>query len=167
VPKNLPTLRDPDRLTYFKEEVGGLVMGGYEPNPILWAENGIPEGFNFSLLDSDWDHFEQLMEHALFRVPALENAGVRSLTNGPESFTPDGNFILGEAPEVANFFVGAGFNAFGIAAGGGAGKALAEWIVGGEPSLDLWPVDIKRFGGHHRDASWVCARTLELYGKHY
>ncbi|MBT4932142.1 MAG: GcvT family protein [Rhodospirillaceae bacterium] len=167
VPKNLPTLRDPDRLTYFKEEVGGLVMGGYEPNPIPWAEDGIPEGFNFSLLDSDWDHFEQLMEHALFRVPALEHAGVRSLTNGPESFTPDGNFILGEAPEVANFFVGAGFNAFGIAAGGGAGKALAEWIDGGEPSLDLWPVDIRRFGVHHRDADWVRTRTLELYGKHY
>jgi 4-methylaminobutanoate oxidase (formaldehyde-forming) len=167
VPKNLPTLRDPDRLTYFKEEVGGLVMGGYEPNPIPWAEDGIPEGFNFSLLDSNWDHFEQLMEHALFRVPALERAGVRSLTNGPESFTPDGNFILGEAPEVANFFVGAGFNAFGIAAAGGAGKALAEWIVGGEPSLDLWPVDIRRFGVHHRDAKWVRTRTLELYGKHY
>ncbi|NQU58302.1 MAG: GcvT family protein [Rhodospirillales bacterium] len=167
VPKNLPTLRDPDRLIYFKEEVGGLVMGGYEPNPIAWAKEGIPEGFNFSLLDSNWDHFEQLMEHALIRVPALEHAGVRSLTNGPESFTPDGNFILGEAPEVANFFVGAGFNAFGIAAGGGAGKALAEWIVGGEPSLDLWPVDIRRFGVHHRDASWVRTRTLELYGKHY
>jgi len=167
VPKNLPTLRDPDRLIYFKEEVGGLVMGGYEPNPIVWAKGGIPEGFNFSLLDSNWDHFEQLMEHALIRVPALEHAGVRNLTNGPESFTPDGNFILGEAPEVANFFVGAGFNAFGIAAGGGAGKALAEWIVGGEPSLDLWPVDIRRFGVHHRDAQWVRSRTLELYGKHY
>jgi sarcosine dehydrogenase len=167
VPRNLPTLRDPDRLTYFKEEVGGLVMGGYEPNPIPWARDGIPEGFNFSLLDSNWDHFEQLMEQALFRVPALEHAGVRTLTNGPESFTPDGNFILGEAPEVKNFYVGAGFNAFGIAAGGGAGKALGEWIVGGEPSLDLWPVDIRRFGVHHRDANWVRTRTLELYAKHY
>lgn len=167
VPRNLPTLRDPDRLTYFKEEVGGLVMGGYEPDPIPWAEKGIPEGFNFSLLDANWDHFEQLMEQALFRVPALEHAGVRTLTNGPESFTPDGNFILGEAPEVRNYFVGAGFNAFGIAAGGGAGKALAEWVVGGEPSNDLWPVDIRRFGNHHRDADWVRSRTLELYGKHY
>ncbi len=167
VTRDLPTLRDPDRLTYFKEEVGGLVMGGYEQNPIPWAKDGIPEGFNFSLLESNWDHFEQLMEQALKRVPALENAGVRTLTNGPESFTPDGNFIMGEAPEVQNFFVGAGFNAFGIAAGGGAGKALAEWIVGGEPSLDLWPVDIRRFGVHHRDAQWVRTRTLELYGKHY
>ncbi|MDX1402561.1 MAG: FAD-binding oxidoreductase, partial [Kiloniellales bacterium] len=112
---NLPTLRDPDRLIYFKEEVGGLVMGGYEPNPKPWATDGIPDGFLFSLLDPDWDHFEQLMEQALIRVPALEHAGVKTLTNGPESFTPDGNFILGEAPEVKGYFVGAGFNAFGIA----------------------------------------------------
>ncbi len=167
ITSDLPTLRDPDRLTYFKEDVGGLVMGGYEPNPIAWAEQGIPEGFNFTLLDSNWDHFEQLMEHALVRVPALENAGIKTLTNGPESFTPDGNFILGEAPELDNFYVGAGFNAFGIASGGGAGKALAEWIVGGEPSLDLWPVDIRRFGKHHNDQNWVRTRTLELYGKHY
>ena len=167
VPRELPTLRDPDRLIYFKEEVGGLVMGGYEPDPIPWAEDGIPKGFHYSLLDNDWDHFEQLMEQALIRVPALEHAGVKEMINGPESFTPDGNFILGEAPEVANFYLGAGFNAYGIAAGGGAGKALAEWVVGGEPPLDLWPVDIRRFGQPHQDIDWVRARTLELYGKHY
>ncbi|MHA1152802.1 MAG: GcvT family protein, partial [Alphaproteobacteria bacterium] len=167
VARELPTLRDPDRLIYFKEEVGGLVMGGYEPNPIPWAENGIPEGFHFSLLDNDWDHFEPLMEHALFRVPALENAGVKQMINGPESFTPDGNFILGEAPEVANFYVGAGFNAYGIAAGGGAGQALAEWIAAGVPPMDLWPVDIRRFGKPHGDIGWLRGRTLELYGKHY
>ena len=163
----LPTLRDPDRLTYFKEDVGGLVMGGYEPNPIPWAEDGIPEGFHFSLLDTDIDHFEPLMEQALIRVPALENAGVKEMINGPESFTPDGNFILGEAPETAGFYVGAGFNAFGIAAGGGAGKALAEWIAGGEAPMDLWVVDIKRFAGLHGDRDYVCERTLELYAKHY
>ncbi len=167
VGRDLPTLRDPDRLIYFKEEVGGLVMGGYEPDPKAWAEEGIPPGFEFSLLDSDFDHFEQLMEQALARVPALQAAGVKQLVNGPESFTPDGNFILGEAPEVRRFFVGAGFNAYGIAAGGGAGKALAEWIVGGEPPMDLWPVDIRRFGPPHRSVDWVRARTLELYGKHY
>lgn len=167
VPGDLPTLRDPDRLIYFKEEVGGLVMGGYEPNPIPWARDGIPKNFFFSLLDSNWDHFEQLMEQAMFRVPALEHAGVRTLTNGPESFTPDGNFILGEAPEVKNFFVGAGFNAFGIASGGGAGKALAEWVLAGEPPMDLWPVDIRRFGKVHKDDDFVCTRTLEMYGKHY
>jgi 4-methylaminobutanoate oxidase (formaldehyde-forming) len=167
VPRTLPTLRDPDRRTYFKEEVGGLLMGGYEANPIPWAIAGIPPGFHFTLLESNWDHFEPLMAAALARVPMLETAGVRTLINGPEAFTPDGNFILGEAPELRGFYVGAGFNAFGIASGGGAGKALAEWIVGGEPPMDLWPVDIRRFGEPHADVDWVRRRTLELYGKHY
>ncbi len=150
-----------------KEEVGGLVMGGYEPNPIAWAVDGIPDGFNFQLLQPNWDHFQQIMELALGRVPALETAGVKELIAGPESFTPDGNFILGEAPELRGFYVGAGFNAFGIASGGGAGKALAEWITGGEPPYDLWPVDIRRFGRAQADVDWVRKRTLELYGKHY
>ncbi|MBS9477693.1 GcvT family protein [Ancylobacter radicis] len=168
VTPDLPTLRDPDRLTYYKEEVGGLVMGGYEPNPIPWAEDGIPDGFNFQLLPSNFDHFEPIMELALGRVPALETAGVKELINGPESFTPDGNFILGQAPELTGFYVGAGFNAFGIASGGGAGKALAEWIAGdGRPPYDLSPVDILRFGRNHQDVGWVRARTLEAYGKHY
>lgn len=167
MPPNLPTLRDPDRLTYYKEEVGGLVMGGYEPNPIPWAVNGIPKGFHYTLLDANFDHFEQLMELALGRVPALEHAGIKTLTNGPESFTPDGNFIIGEAPELRNFFVGAGFNAFGIAAGGGAGMALAEWVKNGEPPYDLWSADIRRFGRPHFDTDWVRTRTVEAYGKHY
>ncbi|NBT29608.1 MAG: FAD-dependent oxidoreductase, partial [Gammaproteobacteria bacterium] len=167
VTSDLPTLRDPDRLTYYKEEVGGLVMGGYEPNPIGWAEDGFPENFAFTLLDSNWDHFEQILSLALPRVPALENAGIKTLLNGPESFTPDGNFILGESPEVDGFFVGAGFNAFGIASAGGAGQALAEWIAGGEPPYDLWAVDIRRFGKPHQDIGWVRKRTYEMYGKHY
>ena len=167
VPSNLPTLRDPDRLTYYKEEVGGLVMGGYEPNGIPWANNGIPDHFEFQLLDSNFEHFEQLVELALPRVPALQTAGVKQLINGPESFTPDGNFILGEAPEMQNVFIGAGFNAFGIASGGGAGMALAEWVANGTPPYDLWPVDIRRFGRPHRDEDWVRTRTLEAYGKHY
>jgi 4-methylaminobutanoate oxidase (formaldehyde-forming) len=167
VTPDLPTLRDPDRLTYYKEEVGGLVMGGYEPNPIPWAEDGIPEGFHYTLLDPDWDHFTPIMELALPRVPALEKAGIKQLLNGPESFTPDGNFILGEAPEVRGIFVGAGFNAFGIASGGGAGMALAEWVAKGEPPYDLWPVDIRRFGRNHLDVDWVRMRTLEAYAKHY
>ena len=164
---DLPTLRDPDRLTYYKEEVGGLVMGGYEPNPLPWAVDGIPEDFHYSLLDSNFDHFEEIMSLSLGRVPALEHAGVKELVNGPESFTPDGNFILGEAPELANFYVGAGFNAFGIAAGGGAGMALAEWVDKGEPPYDLWSVDIRRFGRPHFDTDWVRTRTIEAYGKHY
>lgn len=167
VPSNLPTLRDPDRLTYYKEEVGGLIMGGYEPNAIPWAVNGIPDPFDFQLLESNFDHFEQLVELALPRVPALETAGVKELINGPESFTPDGNFILGEAPEMANIFIGAGFNAFGIASGGGAGMALAEWVANGAPPYDLWSVDIRRFGRPHADEDWVRTRTLEAYGKHY
>lgn len=167
VTSGLPTLRDPDRLTYYKEEVGGLVMGGYEANPIPWAVNGIPKGFHYTLLGSNFDHFEQLVELAMGRVPALETAGIKQLVNGPESFTPDGNFILGEAPELKNFFVGAGFNAYGIAAGGGAGMALAEWVAKGEPPFDLWPVDIRRFGRPHFDTDWVRTRTIEAYGKHY
>ncbi len=167
ITRDLPTLRDPDRLTYYKEEVGGLVVGGYEPNPIPWDVKELPEGASFHLLDSNWEHFEQFIELAIGRVPALKDTGVRTLINGPESFTPDGNFIIGEAPEVRNFFVGAGFNAFGIAAGGGAGLALADWIVNGRPPFDLWAVDIRRFGQPHRDVDWVRSRTLELYGKHY
>ena len=164
---DLPTLRDPDRRTYWKEEVGGLVWGGYEPNPKPWAKNGIPEGFHFELLTSDYDHYAQFMDDAIARVPALANAGVKQLLNGPESFTPDGNFILGEAPELRNLFVGAGFNAFGIASGGGAGMALAEWVAKGEPPFDLWPVDIRRFGPATRVTDYVRTRTLEAYAKHY
>jgi len=167
VPSSLPTLRDPDRLTYYKEEVGGLVMGGYEPNGIPWAQKGIPDPFDFQLLESNFDHFEQLIELSLPRVPKLETAGVKQLINGPESFTPDGNFILGEAPEMSNVFIGAGFNAYGIAAGGGAGMALAEWVANGAPPYDLWTVDIRRFGRPHTDTDWVRTRTLEAYGKHY
>ena len=164
---NLPTLRDPDRLTYWKEEVGGLVWGGYEPNPKPWAVGGIPDGFHFDLLTSDFDHYSQFMPDAIARVPSLETAGVKQLLNGPESFTPDGNFVLGEAPELKNFFVGAGFNAFGIASGGGAGMALAEWATKGAAPYDLWPVDIRRFGRVHLSTDWVRARTMEAYGKHY
>jgi 4-methylaminobutanoate oxidase (formaldehyde-forming) len=166
-----PTIRDPDRRTYFKEEVGGLVMGGYEPNPQAWS-TGLPGGdvpgdWQFRLFDDDWDHFEQHMTQAIARIPALETAGVKQMINGPESFTPDGNFILGVAPECENMFVGAGFNAFGIASGGGAGWVLAQWAMDGEAPLDLWVVDIRRFSGLHRDRQWVSDRTLEAYGKHY
>jgi sarcosine dehydrogenase len=161
------TIRDPDRLTYFKEEVGGLVMGGYEPNPIAWTTGDVPSDFQFKLFDDDWEHFEQHLTAAIARIPALETAGVRQMINGPESFTPDGNFILGAAPECTNMFVGAGFNAFGIASGGGAGWVLAEWAMAGEAPMDLWVVDIRRFSAMHRDRDWVRDRTLEAYGKHY
>ena len=162
-----PTIRDPDRRTYFKEEVGGLVMGGYEPDPQPWTTGDVPDDWEFRLFDDDFDHFEQHMDQAIARIPALAEAGVKQMINGPESFTPDGNFILGSAPECANMYVGAGFNAFGIASGGGAGWVLADWVMTGEAPLDLWTVDIRRFSGMHRDRDWVRDRTCEAYGKHY
>ncbi len=167
VTPDLPVLRDPDGSIYFKEEVGGLVMGGFEPEAKPWGMDGIPDGFEFTLLNEDWDQFEILMTNALIRVPALETAEVRQLVNGPECFTPDTNFILGEAPEVRNFFVGAGMNSMGIASAGGAGKALAEWIDAGEPTMDLWPVDIRRFAPFNADEAWLAARVGEAVGKHY
>ena len=161
------TIRDPDRFTYFKEEVGGLVLGGYERNPIPWTKQDVSSDFQFQLFDDDWDHFEQHMEQAIARVPALQSSGVKQMINGPESFTPDGNFILGSAPQCSNMYVGAGFNAFGIASGGGAGWVLADWVINDEAPMDLSVVDIRRFSSLHEDRDWVCERTLEAYGKHY
>ena len=164
---DLPVLRDPDGYIYVKEEVGGLLMGGFEPHAKPWAMDGIPENFEFGVLPDDWDQFQILMENALIRLPALETAEIKTFMNGPESFTPDNNFILGEAPELKNFFVGAGFNSIGIASGGGAGRALAEWIVQGEPTLDLWPVDIRRFAKFYDNDTFLHDRVKEVLGLHY
>src|SRR3954469_1863956 len=164
---DLPVLRDPDGYIYVKEEVGGLLMGGFEPVAKPWAMDGIPENFEFGMLPDDWDQFQILMENALIRLPALETAEIKTLMNGPESFTPDNNFIMGEAPELKNFYVAAGFNSIGIASGGGAGRALAEWIVAGEPSLDLWPVDIRRFARFHDNDHFLKERVGEVLGLHY
>jgi glycine cleavage system aminomethyltransferase T/glycine/D-amino acid oxidase-like deaminating enzyme len=163
----LPVMRDPDGYIYYKEEVGGLVMGGFEPQAKPWKMDPIPATFQFELLDEDWDQFEPLMTAALHRTPCLETAEVKMLLNGPESFTPDGNFILGEAPELRNFFVCAGFNSAGIANSGGAGRLMAEWIVGGEPSTDLWDVDIRRFGSFTGNRKALAERTGETLGLHY
>ncbi|MET2826724.1 GcvT family protein [Mesorhizobium shangrilense] len=164
---DLPVMRDPDGFIYFKEEVGGLVMGGFEPHAKPWGMNGIPENFEFALLPDDWDQFEILMENALIRVPQLAQAEVKKFYNGPESFTPDNNFILGEAPELKNFYVGAGFNSMGIASAGGAGRALAEWIVNRAPTMDLWPVDIRRFASFNNNPRWLHDRVKETLGLHY
>jgi heterotetrameric sarcosine oxidase gamma subunit len=164
---DLPVLRDPDGYIYVKEEVGGLLVGGFEPVAKPWGMDGIPENFEFGMLPDDWDQFQILMENALIRLPALESAEIKTFMNGPESFTPDNNFIMGEAPECRNFFVAAGFNSIGIASGGGAGRALAEWIVQGEPSLDLWPVDIRRFARFHDDDAFLKQRVSEVLGLHY
>ncbi len=167
VPRHMPTIRDADYQTYFKEDVGGLQIGGYEFNPIPFDVPRIPDGHEFKLMEPNTEHFEPLLHNALELVPALSQVGVKTWFNGIEAFTEDGMFILGEAPEVRNYFVGAGFNAFGIASGGGAGRALAEWILEGEPSFDLWSADIRRFGGHHRSRRTVMARSLEGQGRHY
>jgi len=163
----LPVMRDPDGFIYYKEEVGGLVMGGFEPKAKPWKMDPIPSTFQFELLDEDWDQFEPLMKTAMHRTPCLETADIKMLLNGPESFTPDGNFILGEAPEVRNYFVCAGFNSAGIANSGGAGRLMAEWIVGGEPSTDLWDVDIRRFGSFTGNRKALAERTGETLGLHY
>ncbi|MCC6867765.1 MAG: FAD-dependent oxidoreductase [Burkholderiales bacterium] len=163
----LPVIRDPDGCIYYKEEVGGLVMGGFEPTAKPWNVSPIPEGFEFQLLPEDWDQFEVLMTNALHRTPCLATAQVKMLLNGPESFTPDGNFILGEAPEVPGYFVCAGFNSAGIANSGGAGRLVAEWIAGDEPPFDLWDVDIRRFAPLHANRRHLADRTVESLGLHY
>ncbi|MGA9829571.1 MAG: FAD-dependent oxidoreductase [Trebonia sp.] len=166
--RDLPVLRDPDGYTYFKEEVGGLVVGGFEPEAKPWvAPDELPYPFEFRLLDEDWDHFAILMDSAIARIPVLAETGIKKFYNGPESFTPDNQFILGEAPELRNFFVGAGFNSVGIASAGGAGRALAEWIIEGEPSLDLSAVDIRRFARFNGNNQWLHDRVSEVLGLHY
>jgi 4-methylaminobutanoate oxidase (formaldehyde-forming) len=165
---DLPIMRDPDGWTYFQEEVGGLVVGGFEPDAKPWrAPSDLPYPFEFQLLDEDWEHFAPLMEQAVVRVPALAETGIRKFYNGPESFTPDNQFLLGEAPGLRGYFVGAGFNSVGIASAGGAGRALAEWIVAGEPTSDLVAVDVRRFAPFHGDETWLRSRVAEILGLHY
>lgn len=163
----LPVMRDPDGFIYYKEEVGGLVMGGFEPKAKPWTVDPIPPDFQFQLLAEDWDQFEPLMTAAIHRTPCLETAPIKLLLNGPESFTPDGNFILGEAPELAGFFVCAGFNSAGIANSGGAGQLVAQWIVDGEAPGDLWDVDIRRFAPFMGNRRALAERTAETLGLHY
>jgi 4-methylaminobutanoate oxidase (formaldehyde-forming) len=168
VHRDLPILRDPDGYTYFKEEVGGLLVGGFEPAARPWvAPDELPYPFEFQLLAEDWEHFSVLMDSALHRIPVLADTGIKKLYNGPESFTPDNQFILGEAPECRNFFVAAGFNSVGIASAGGAGLALAEWITDGQPSSDLTAVDIRRFARFNGNNQWLRDRVGEVLGLHY
>jgi 4-methylaminobutanoate oxidase (formaldehyde-forming) len=164
----LPVLRDPDGWTYFKEETGGLVVGGFEPQAKPWvAPEELPYPFEFQLLAEDWDHFSVLLDSAVYRLPVLAETGIRKFYNGPESFTPDNQFILGEAPELAGFFVAAGFNSVGIASAGGAGLALAQWITDGQPDADLTTVDIRRFAPFNGNSQWLRDRVSEVLGLHY
>jgi len=166
LPLDLPTMRDPSLLVYFRAESGGLVMGGYERNPAPWGLEGIPADFNSKLLAEDWDRFEELMQNAIVRVPDLAEAEVIRLVNGPEAFTPDGEFILGET-DVRGLWVAAGFCAHGLAGAGGMGQLVAEWIVEGLPSLDTWEMDSRRFGRHYANRDYTLARTLEIYSTYY
>ena len=163
----LPVLRDLDGCVYVREEVGGLLFGGFEPVAKPWASDSIPEDFAFALQKEDWDQFEVLMRGAAERIPALESAEIQLLLNGPESFTPDGNFVLGEAPGLRGYFIAAGFNSGGIAGAGGAGRALAEWIAGGAATMDLTAYDPKRFLPRHAEPAFLIERMRELVGIHY
>jgi len=170
---HLPTLRDPDLLIYYREDGDGLVMGGYErrsepaflPGGPSQVES-IPADFNGRLLEEEWGRFEEITENSKRRVPAMEQITVTKLINGPEAFTPDNEFCLGET-EVGGFFVCAGFCAHGLAGAGGIGKVVAEWIAEGEPSLDLWHMDIRRFGAQYRSPAYTHARIKETYETYY
>jgi 4-methylaminobutanoate oxidase (formaldehyde-forming) len=166
LPLDMPTMRDPTLLVYFRPESGGLIMGGYERHPAPWALDGIPPDFNGKLLSEDWPRFEELMVNALVRVPSLEEMEVVRLVNGPEAFTPDGEFILGPT-EVRGLWTATGLCAHGLAGAGGMGRLVAEWIVEGQPSLDTWEMDSRRFGRHYRSRGYTLARTLEVYQTYY
>jgi len=165
--RDLPVLRDPDLRVYCREEVQGLLIGGFEAHPEPWALQGVPPDFHHRLLPTNWPVFEPVAVNATKRLPAFEHAEITKIINGPEAFTPDGEFIMGEAPGVRGFFVAAGFCAYGIAAAGGVGRVLAEWIVEGQPSLDVWRMDIRRFGPQYAQPSHTLARSIEAYARRY
>jgi glycine cleavage system aminomethyltransferase T/glycine/D-amino acid oxidase-like deaminating enzyme len=169
--EHLPTLRDPDLLIYFREEGGGLVMGGYERESAPWAldehlRDAIPADFNGRLLEEDWPRFEEIAKNSSKRVPVMDEITVTRLINGPEAFTPDNEFCLGES-EVRGFFVAAGFCAHGLAGAGGVGRVMAEWILQGEPTMDVWEMDIRRFGPHFRSPAYTLKRAKEVYESYY
>jgi glycine cleavage system T protein len=167
LPSNLPVLRNMDSCAYYKEDAGKLLIGAFEPNAKPWGMDGIPESFCFDELPEDFDHFQPILEAAIHRVPKLAETGIRKFFNGPESFSPDQRYMLGETPELKNFFVAAGFNSVGIQSGGGAGMALAEWIVGGHAPFDLWDVDIRRMMPHQNRKTYLYDRVSEALGLLY
>lgn len=162
-----PIMRDPDNFTYFKEDAGKLLLGWFEPVAKPWGMDGISESFMFDTLPEDLDHVAPLIEAAAHRVPILNEVGIRLFFNGPEAFTPDDRYMLGESPEVAGLFVGAGFNSIGIQSAGGAGKVLADWIIDGHPPMDLWDVDIRRCMPFQRNRKYLFDRTTETLGLLY
>ena len=164
---NLPVLRVTDECAYYKEDAGKILLGAFEPNSKPWGMDGIPEDFEFDTLPEDFDHFEPILEKAVERLPILASAGVQTFFNGPESFTPDDRYILGEAPELRNFFVAAGFNSVGVASAGGAGMALAEWMDKGNVPMDLWDVDIMRMQRFQTNRHYLRERVSETLGLLY
>ena len=171
IPRNLPVLRVPDECAYAKEDAGKLLVGFFEPTAKPWGIDSVPEDAEFLTLPDDWDHIAPQLEQAMARLPILARTGIHTFFNGPEGFTPDDRYLLGEAPELKNFFVAAGFNSIGIQSAGGAGKALAEWMHTGEPTMDLMGVDIRRMFPFQGNKTYLINRVSEtlglLYGDHF
>ncbi len=165
--KQLPVLRVPDECAYYKEDAGKMLLGAFEPNAKPWGMDGIPDDFCFDQLPEDFDHFEPILESAVNRMPMLGEAGIHTFFNGPESFTPDDRYLMGEAPELRNFYVAAGFNSVGIQSAGGAGMALAQWMEDGEPPFDLWDVDIRRMQPFQNTKHYLVERAKEALGLLY
>ena len=169
--KQLPVLRVPDECTYYKEDAGKMLIGAFEPVAKPWGMEGIPENFCFDQLPEDFDHFEPILEKAINRLPLLGETGIHTFFNGPESFTPDDRYYLGEAGEVKNFWVCCGFNSVGIQSAGGAGMALAQWMEDGTAPFDLWDVDILRMQPFQNNRSYLKNRVSEslglLYADHF
>ncbi|MCO6406952.1 GcvT family protein [Hoeflea alexandrii] len=167
----LPVLRVPDECAYYKEDAGKMLLGAFEPVAKPWGMNGISEDFCFDQLPEDFDHFEPILEQAVNRLPLLATAGIHTFFNGPESFTPDDRYYLGEAPEIKGYWVAAGYNSIGIVSSGGAGFALAQWMNDGEPPFDLWEVDIRRAQPFQKNRHYLQSRVTEtlglLYADHY
>ena len=163
----LPVGRDPDLCIYFRGEGNAVMLGAFQALSEPWMVERVPDTFSFQLLEPAWDNFAEPLKNGKWRIPALDTCRFARFVNGPESFTPDNHFILGEAPELRNLFVAAGFNSVGIASAGGAGKYLAEWMLEGQPTIDLWSVDIRRFGPWANNRAFLRQRVTEVLGLHY
>ncbi len=165
VSSDMPILEDPDRFAYYREETGGLMIGLFEPVSAPWSLDGVPEDFSFGEIPSDWERLGPFLEVAMEAMPQLEHVGLRKLFTGPESFTPDNGFLIGEAPEVSNFFVAAGMNSLGILTGGGVGSVVASWIVDGAPPVDVTDIDIARLSPFQTSRPYLAERSVELLGR--
>jgi len=164
---HLPVLRVPDECAYYKQDAGKMMLGAFEPKAKPWGMDGIREDFCFDTLPEDFDHFQPILEAAMNRMPLFQTAGIHTFFNGPESFTPDDRYYLGEAPELGGYWVAAGYNSVGIAGSGGAGMALAHWITEGEAPFDLWEVDIRRAQPFQRNRKYLKERVTETLGLLY